>query len=349
MAVSPLAQVDWNNLDGEDSNTVMDLLQRAYNERLAVANTVNNDAISFFPFPDDNQQNNPDWGETGTASAWHWTNYQIGFQKAIRSMCTFYLDKDFITDNIDTVIPVLGNTDLVLSEAKVWAKYGLTEWPRVMNPNTDELKLWYDILSEFTHIRRVQEHSGVTTPDKVEFSGVLETGGFTPAVVKYRVGGTPPVSQIPSDWAQLYAGPEARATYSSSTSRIYFMSSTTALGIYDLTALKRWATYDISALDDAGYIRLPKDYVAYGQYEGGANGGAVGWLSDNGITINELVEFDTTVGRTVDDLEITINNPSLTDPPDISTQPNLVVLQRFSFFENWNDNTGATGFQYYTP
>jgi hypothetical protein len=34
MAASPLADIDWNNLEGEDANVVMDVLQRAFNERM---------------------------------------------------------------------------------------------------------------------------------------------------------------------------------------------------------------------------------------------------------------------------------------------------------------------------
>jgi hypothetical protein len=209
MAVSPLAQIDWDNLEGEDSNTVMLLLQKAFNERMVVA-CINNRQPSqvakvdnFFPFPDSAPTNSPTWGTSGTPSLWHWsgwTSSTSGSAPMMRFLASRYMDMTYINDNMGLVVPEIdvgGEDDITLSESKIWAYIGITEWPAVINPNAVELKQWYDILKLLTHVYVTTTDSfpslgadGAQSIEEHGYSGIYQGGVFpdpatSSTVVKY--------------------------------------------------------------------------------------------------------------------------------------------------------------------
>jgi len=367
MAVSPLAQVDWNNLEGEDAHTVMDLLQRAFNERMVVSR-INRDTdaqiTQFYPFPDDNPTNSPDWGITGTVSTWHWTKHQIGNFLAIQRLVQNFADMTFINANINTVVNSIDNTadDLNLSESKVFAYIGITEWPDVMNPNATELKQWYDILCLLTHVftctSKFTQGAGVSgTKIKTEWSGIMQGGVYYSSIfsgseVEFGGGSPwPPLSQLATDWPSVYGGPNTRNTTPSNIARSLFFDPRASLTQYDVAATRQYLTINNQDLTDTGYTRVPKEVKCWGQWDINVTGDATNtgtYLTDEDMVDLKLIEFPAVAERSAAEIAFYANEdaPSL---PDIADDIGFNAARDVRFFDNWNDPTGATGFQYYTP
>ena len=367
MAVSPLAQIDWNNLEGADANTVMNLLQRAFNERLVVARvnlgvTVN--TSRFFPFPDDNPTNSAFWGNT--ASLWRWTTWGGVNTPVMDDLCRHYADMTYINANINTVIPVLGNfideDNINLTPTKVFNYIGITEWPRVRNPNKTALRQWYDILLLFTHVFMVENDSGVQ--DQVggdhisyEFSGLYDTGFSTPSDRLYFESGTPDLADLATDWALLYSGPVAKTVYLSGSpiNNTYVQAERNSTN-YDMIALRLYTTINNQDLTDTGYTRVPLETKCWGQWGVSIDSSTsnrdpvatAAYLATNNIVDLELIDFGGASVRSAAEIEYTSTDspytlPSFDDKISFSTQ------KAMKFFDNWNDPTGATGFQFYTP
>ena len=274
MAVSPLAQINWDNLAGEDSNVVMDLLQRAFNERMFVADTIASGVTggnprTFFPFPDGAPINNFEWGEFGGTSKWSLTD-RPGSNPSNRLMdfvVRSFADMTFINANINTIQSQSDlSSDLRLSSSKVFGYVGISDWPEVFNPNVTDLKAWYDILLLLTHIQfGFRDRAGAEQPTIItETEGLYDGFLFTdvPLGKIYDTSST----GLASDWAQLYTGPVSRAEtdargfigssgFFSGRGIIGMMPSTTE---YQIMALHVYRTYDNQDLTDTTYTRVPE-------------------------------------------------------------------------------------------
>ena len=366
MAASPLADIDWDNLTGAESNLAMGLLQRAFNERLVVAriNSRQHDPeiINFYPFPDDNPTNDATWGKTGTASAWHWSLWKDRFAAfgglAISRLCYHYADIQYINANINTVIPALqgqfSEDNLNLSPAKVFAYIGITDWPAMVNPNAIEIKQWYDILCLFTHVFTSDSAQGrgaiSGTLVKKEWSGIFAgtSGTGFPGTTTYIDGGSPSIPDLTTDWAQLYTGPRVRELMSNSEpiNDTYVDASLSVSGIlYDIIAARRYITINNQDLTDTGYTRVPKETVCWGQWE---TSGDATYLANNGIVDLKLISFSCTSVRTAATVEYQATDAPFS-LPSFSGGDEFRADKHMRFFDNWNDPTGATGFQFYTP
>jgi hypothetical protein len=369
MAASPLAQIDWNNLDGADSNTVMNLLQRAFNERLVVARINTSTAAEnteFFPFPDDNPTNSARWGNT--ASLWRWTNWpQFEATQIMDDLCRNYADMTYINANINTVIPLLGGfndeDNLNLTPTKVFNYIGIADWPRVRNPNKTELKQWYDILKLLTHVYMADTRAGGSGGSiggsliDNEYSGIYDTGFLSPSDRQYFVSGTPDLGDLATDWASLYGGPTAKTSYIGQSDPlldvVYDNSSS-----YSITALRWYVTINNQDLTDTGYTREPLESKCWGQWDiridnrGGFEPpdpvATAAYLAAENLVDLKLIDFGASSVRTSATVELqsTDSAPTLPDHNDKISFRNNKILR---FFDNWNDPTGATGFQFYTP
>ena len=373
MAVSPLAQIDWNNLEGEDSNTVMNLLQRAFNERLVVAriNVGNTTTVdNFFPFPDDNPTNTPTWGTAGTPSLWRWTNWpETSSPTADQTMDDLvrrYADMTYINANINTVIPKLGNfndeDNINLTPTKVFNYIGITEWPRVINPNATELKQWYDILKLLTHTFMVENPTGVQNlfgGDHISyaFSGIYDGGGSAPSDRIYFQSGSPDLTDLSNDWSQLYSGPEAKTVFTSGPPSNIFVEATRFATQYEIIALRLYTTINNQDLTNTGYTRTPLETKCWGQWKVNIDSAVSGirdpvataaYLAANNIESLKLVDFGATSTRSASQIEYSATDSPFTLPvynDEISFNASKIM----KFFDNWNDPTGNTGFQFYTP
>ena len=362
MAASPLEDIDWNNLDGAESNLAMGLLQRAFNERWVVAriNSRQDDPeiINFYPFPDDNPTNDATWGKTGTASAWHWTKWENEFGgSAIAFLCRYYADIQFINANINTVIPEVGGlfseSNINLSPAKVFAYIGIADWPAVVNPNAIELKQWYDILCLFTHLftsDSAQGNGNISgTLVKKEWSGIFAgtSGTGFPTTFRYIDGGSPSIPDLTTDWAQLYTGPRVRELMNNSepVNGRYVFASISVTIFYNITAVRRYITINNQDLTDTGYTRVPLETVCWGQWE---TTGDATYLANNGIVDLKLISFSCTSVRTAATVEYQATDTPFS-LPSFSGGDEFSARKHMRFFDNWNDPTGTVGFQFYTP
>lgn len=375
MAASPLADVNWNDLTGADSNTVIHVLQSAFNERLVVAMTntglsVNqrNAIDNFFPFPDDNPSNTPDWGPIGTPSLWRWTNRSLNTDQIMDRVCQAYADMTFINANINTVITdiefnngsqggTIKETDLCLTPTKVFNYIGITEWPRVFNPNKTELKQWYDILKLLTHVYMaaagstgsIKAISGSLV--KSEWSGIFE-GTSEPFDKEYFDGGSPSLIQLASDWAQLYSGPRSREQLSTSAAPL----NDTNVGAekvgskYSVIAVRLYTVINNQDLTDTGYTRVPLETQCFGQWDLINNAGSEtdAYFTSNGLTDLKLIEFPASSARSASEVEVQADDAAFS-LPSFSDGVEFSAKKKMRFFDNWNDPTGATGFQFYTP
>lgn len=384
MAASPLAQIDWNNLEGADANTVMNLLQRAFNERLVVARINTSTGVfntQFFPFPDDNPTNTSRWGNT--ASLWRWTTWGGVNTPVMDDLCRNYADMTFINANINTVVDIIGfggsggEDDLNLTQEKVFNYIGITEWPRVRNPNNTALKQWYDILLLFTHvyasvIGEAGGQNGVISGTMInrDFTGIINpvVAGINP-VIYFDTFFTPLISEIPTDWAELYTGPDTASL--GFTQGLYISAS--VIGVeYHILAMNSITTINNQDLTDTGYTRAPKETVCFGQWRINIRA-AVGFGKTNDpvnteayVIANDLVEaadlapvgsFPTTAklrqfpassARSAASVDYQDDIAALT-VPSYDDGIGFLADKFFRLFDNWNDPTGATGFQFYTP
>lgn len=375
MAVSPLAQIDWNNLEGEDSNTVMNLLQRAFNERLVVSRINLSTGIGntgFFPFPDGSPTNTPTWGMPGTPSLWNWTNWPGQTNPVMDSLCRNFADMTYINANLNTVIPKMGNyaqeSNINLSKTKVLNYIGIADWPRVINPNATELKQWYDILKLFTHVFTVENSIGTSEGSKnaiggtfisSAFSGIYDDiGASEPRDRTYFQSGSPDLTDLSNDWAQLYAGPEAKTIFSNDTpvSGIYVQATRFATS-YDIIGLKLYFTINNQGLTDTGYTRTPLETKCWGQWVVNIDSAVTGvrdpvataaYLAANNIVDLELTEFGGSSVRSAAEVEYSSTDTPLT-LPIYNDQISFNIKKIMKFFDNWNDPTGNTGFEFYTP
>ena len=367
MAVSPLAQIDWDNLAGEDSNVVMDLLQRAFNERMYISH-INNTGTNasrtrtFFPFPDGTPVNNFQWGEFGGTSKWSLTGIESSNPsiKLISRVVDRFADMTYINANLGTT----NSHDFLLSQSKVFGYVGITDWPAVDNPNVTDLRAWYDILLLLTHV--VINATPQDDPLKTETEGLYN--GFdvrpnTPFGDFYDESST----GLAADWAQLYSGPVARAetnpfgwvgtVSNSGFGLIGLLPFNFGDGDYQILALKAYWTYNNQNLTDSTYTRLPEEVVCYGSWSVDKNNGPVpgntantdAYLALNDIVDDEIREFPITSVYTAAEKEVTIDVGPFTLPPAFSDQVNFAAGISKNFFEKWNDPTGATGFEFYTP
>ena len=366
MAVSPLAQIDWDNLAGEDSNVVMDLLQRAFNERMQVAyidaiggtNTIV--ARTFFPFPDGAPVNDFQWGEPGGLSKWSLTGL-IGSNGLpfMFWLVQSFADMTYINANLGTTNP----NDFTLTEAKVFSYIGITEWPAVDNPNVTDLRAWYDILLLLTHIK-------LSSADiiKTETEGLYDGFSFINPDLPYGKFYDSASTGLAADWAQVYNGPVARAETSpggwvgspgafSGVGIIGMLPRNFGLGDYQIFHVKPYRTYTNQSLTDSTYSRAPELVVCYGKYKVRRNIGFINYneantdayLALNDIVEDEIREFPITSVYTAAEKEVTIDVGPFTLPPAFSDQVNFAANISKEFFEKWNDPTGATGFEFYTP
>lgn len=365
MAVSPLAQIDWNNLGAADANTVMNLLQRAFNERLVVARINLSTSVlntRFFPFPDDNPTNSATWGNT--SSLWRLTTWGGVNTPVMDDLCRNYADMTYINSNINTVIPVLGDksteTNINLTPTKVFNYIGITEWPRVRNPNKTALKQWYDILLLFTHIYMADTNTafsgnvGGTLIDS-EFSGLYDTGFSDPSDRQYFVSGTPDLADLASDWALLYAGPTARTSYFAKDNPL--IQVRWGVNDYQILASRFYITMNNQSLTDTGYTRVPLESKCWGQWDINIDSGGFNppdpiatavYLAANNLVDLELIDFGASSIRTGASIELqaTDSAPAL---PTHADKISFNMAKNLRFFDSWNDPTGATGFQFYTP
>ncbi len=367
MAASPLADVDWNNLEGEDSNTVMNLLQRAFNERLVVAmvNSANTSPVKdFFPFPDDNPSNSPFWGTAGTPSLWRWTNWTSPSSQIMDDLCRHYADMTYINANINTVIGALGDfsdeDNINLTPTKVFNYIGITEWPRVFNPNVTELKQWYDILLLFTHVYMFETRTGITGINgaliKREYSGILETtsAAFIGHDRQYFVTPIPPapdIADLTTDWALLYSGPTARFQDTLIDDHVRALFNPAS---YRIKSDREYITISNQNLTDTGYTRVPLESKCWGQWDTFLQGSpsdataSLAYLATNGIVDLEFIDFLGSSIRSSSEVELQANDPAFTLPV-FADEIGFTENRHLRFFDNWNDPTGATGFQFYTP
>ena len=71
-------------------------------------------------------------------------------------------------------------------------------------------------------------------------------------------------------------------------------------------------------------------------------------MSAEGLEDGVLIEFPATAERAANETAYYANDaaPSL---PNIADDIEFNASRDIRFFDNWNDPTGSTGFQYYTP
>jgi hypothetical protein len=313
---------------------------------------------AWFPFPDDGPTNNPDWGESGTVSTWNWTNHQLGVFKAINRIVLYYADMTFINANINTVIPDMGTSffdanNLNLSEAKVFSYIGITEWPSVINPNATELKQWYDILKLLTHVymcdNRGNAGNGIAAQKlATEWSGIMQGGVYhdeasSGSEVKFGAGNPP--------WPDL-------ADLSTDYGSFGLDWDAISLSEYYFTATRQYLKLNTQKLTDTGYSRDPLESKCWGQWDitirpsSGSDindpTNTAAYLVTEGLTDLELIEFPVTVSRNAADITYNANESKLTFPT-LADGIGMIARRQLRFFDNYNDPTGTTGFQYYTP
>ena len=293
-------------------------------------------------------------------------------------LCRHYADMTYINSNIDTVVDIIGfggfggEDDINLTPTKIFNYIGITEWSRVMNPNATELKQWYDILKLLTHvyvsvIGGSGGNAGVVSGSLInrQTTGIFSGAGLNQ--VDYFTFQAPFIAQVATDWALLYSGPTT-----ASTSPAQYFDTYVRGNRYEVLAVNSVTTLNNQDLTDTGYIRVPKETVCFGQWRivvhpapafvtgnnpvnteayviandfiAAADIGPVGSVP----TTAKLRQFPASSVRSAAsvDYQDDIAPPAA---PSYADGIGFNAAKYFRLFDNWNDPTGATGFQFYTP
>ena len=278
MAASPLAEIDWDNLQNENLITALNLLELAFSERMNIP-LLTNCSMGSSAFVEDDrfpfQNNSPDYGKTGWPAVWGGQIFSLGGAGRILRA---YLSETKIAD-------LLGGTTYsrfapVFDDATMFADLGITEYPSLEVVNATDVKIWYDILTSLKWIYSSFDRDGTVNTETTNYDSthreglVDETNAQGPAF-PYMLTygdfpvGSAPIGQFPTDEDLLFTGPSAKQ--SAAITSAYFHQAYQSTGIINnpptrIQALiaKGYNRFDIADLVATGHTGQPQDFRAYG-------------------------------------------------------------------------------------
>ncbi len=344
---SPLAEIDWDNLESANLVTAMNLLELAYSERTNMAYLVTGALprrakIDLYPW----LNNTPNYGRDDWPMIW---SINSDF---ITSTLSLYLSQTKIDAALGTIVSGSGFRDnhYRLDEAQLFVDHGITEYPEMDIINPTDVKKWYDIITSLKKIKAEGAyHSGRNYIESYA-EGIMRNPPVSPTYDQVWYGTIgPPVAQFTTDWALLYAGPQSKQSVSSYNT--YFMQPLGASIRINSTSDKRARiTKGYSRFDNADYAAtgltgLPESqaYGSYNYYQSGAG------TYDPGIgTAYEIRELGAVTRSQLagNVLERSIDVPDLNEPTFSSPYIDFTLDTLYSIYENW-DVEG--GFIYWTP
>jgi hypothetical protein len=284
----------------------------------------------------------------------------FGWDKAL----SMYLSQTKLTSLLGTSYPALGlrNTDFTLDQDTLLTDLGVTltgnratEYPRMDIITTENVKFWYDLITSLKCIFVDSAFGGAGSDGNPNFlssysEGIYDGAAFTSAV-RYDGAGSPgfsePFAQLPTDWAQLWAGPVSKALIVNSNPSWYVSYDYQASSRAQVRAINTYSRFDSTDFDASGLTSSPKEVLCYGGYGANAKADGILWAASNGIVIDDVIQFPdatrTVLAGNMIERNIPISAPSLpTHTPDIDFN---LKTAHFTF-ENW-DYSG--GFEFYTP
>lgn len=343
---SPLEQIDWDNLAGENVALAYKLVQGLYAERVNIANlrgnssTIASNITDKYPFA----SNSPSFGKVDWPVTWGGAEGATMFRVPLN-----YVNETKLAAAIGTT----GDTgngfrilDMIWTEAEVFAEHGISDWPDMTIPVAANIKIWYDILTSFKRIVRMYAtDTGIVGNSALgDATGILMSDGTEE---HYGGAGEPPMSQLPTDWGALWAGPTtvAGGAFPSKSLVIefeYFDTTETA----EVRSFIQAYEIDNQDFVDSGFSGSPLSTEAYGSFNYDGDTPFDDWASaiydqDEILQMNDPVITD--LGGNVDSYSI---------PHDVPAQPPTTedidgdVISQMAIVEDWD---GDGGFEYYTP
>ena len=344
---SPLAEIDWDNLESANLVTAMNLLELAYSERANMPYLVGYSNLGRRGRPDLNTfpwlNNSPLYGKDNWPMIWP-KNHGFG------NLPT-YLSQTKIDNAIGTIVPGNGfyYRDYEQDTAQLFLDHNITEWPVMDIINPTDVKKWYDIITSLKKIGvEYTLQSGVRYIESYA-EGIMNYPPTFPQYGEVWYDVTPPKSQLPTDWALLYAGPQSKQLVSHGSP--YFDQPLKARismtsGRYIIINTKGYSRFDNSDYVATGLTGVPES-EAYGSYNY-TQSGAVDYVHNLGSQSLEIRALDA-VTRTAlagNVLERSINVPVLPEPIYAGSDIHFELDTFYGIYENW-DVEG--GFIYWTP
>ena len=343
MADSPLAQIDWENLENHSLITAVNLLQHTFEERMKIASLINRNHLlptltGSYPFRDIQ-------GQIGNIGGpFIWRNMFMGSE----NFTNFGAPRDDVMSEIDAEA-YAGHS---MTQSRLFARHGVTEWPTFDTVNSTDIKKLYDMITDLKSIA-IQDERQVDV-------------NIHNALRQEWQGATDPSFQTAPDTATynaLWTGPESKAdagdNATSALTHFFYQGGGT---LEQITAYKVFYVLNRQPLIDSGHLGVPQFVDAYGTIQsrafstsGGIEAGLEAWLDDAGFPVTDDDKweyFDTDVVATNGEVEYSSDIP----PPSPSLPPvggigatSTVTLDRgrnLGLVEYW-DYEG--GFEFYTP
>jgi hypothetical protein len=371
MADSPLSEINWDNLEGQSLITAMNLLQLAFSERVNVAANLgfyrhfgnSSRVLRTFPFFD----NSPDVGKPNWPAMWGRQVPNLGWDTALAN----YLSITKLNNVLGTGILGLGfrYEDVQLDQDTLLTDVGIpltgnraTEYPRMDIINTENIKIWYDMITSLKYIFVDGARGGAGSNGQSKFlssysEGIFKPDGDTefpnnPFVGQYFVSYDgvfgPPFSQLATDWPQIWTGPRTKRLISGSNPsfkvRYDYQNGSSAL----VMAMNTYSRFDTSDFDAIGHSGEPQGIRTYGSFNGSPQGAAgQAWMASNGYDRYKIIQLPSATRTVLAGNQVERNIPI--PPPTLpSHEPtiDLSVTTNHGTYELWD---AEGGFEFYSP
>ena len=347
---SPLAEIDWDNLGSANLVTAMNLLELAYSERANMPALVSAFRGGRGGWPDINLypwlNNNPQYGKDDWPMLWASDDFDDRTLNA-------YLSQTKIDNALGTIVPGSGfsYSNYKQDEAQIFLDHAITAWPTMDIINPIDVKKWYDIITSLKKICvEYHYHSGNNYIESYA-EGIMKQPINFPQYgqVWYEGGPNPPQSQLPTDWALLFTGPQTKQVvsklfpYFNQPLNAYIRMTASRYSIYNTKGYSRFSNADYV---NTGLIGIPES-IAYGSYNFYQNG-AVDYVHGLGSQSLEIRQLGA-VTRTAlagNILERSLAVPVMPEPTYSGSTIDFSLDTPYAIYENW-DIEG--GFIYYTP
>ncbi len=367
MAESPLAEINWDNLEGQHLITAVNLLQLAFAERMNMAQLigafriVNN--LNLYPFLD----NSPRIGKKNWPVMWGSSVPATN----MRAILGNYLSETKLNNVLGTSpnngfreLNVRLDQDTLLTDLGVTLTGNrATEYPRMDIITTENVRFWYDLITSLKYIlvdfahggagSNINNHrwlssyaEGISGDIHIEFFDAITDLRYGPALPNPN-----PLVNLGPDWDGLWDNSvkvKQLIPNSQPAMKIRYESFGISSQFADVTAIKTYSRFDTSDYDNTGLGGAPIDIRTYGSYgdQETSTAPATAWAESNGYFEDKIIQLPT-AERNV----IAGNIVERSIPFDVPSNPNVdfvskTILTNHGTYENWD---GEGGFQFYTP